>query len=84
MQVIDGRNSDQFSKASIFGSINIPLNNLLNGDKSLKSPNDRRQLFESYGIDLTKDIWLRGQGEAMGCILYGSLKDIATGRLSVL
>lgn len=36
------------------GSRNVPFASLLNDDKTMKSPEDCRKIFESAGVDLTK------------------------------
>ena len=38
------------------GARNVPFSELLNGDKTLKSPDDTRGVFEAAGVDLGKPI----------------------------
>ena len=37
-------------------SFNVPFNTLFNDDKTLKSPNDIKEIFLNSGADLTKPI----------------------------
>ena len=73
-----------FSQGNINGSVNVPAGKLLNQEiKTLKAPLERKAIFEGAGIDLSKDITLSCQSGIAASFLYGSLKDISQGRLSV-
>ena len=49
----------------------------------MKSAEERKACFEAAGIDLEKDITLSCMGGVAATVVYGSLKDIAKGKLSV-
>lgn len=51
--------------------------------KAIFTPEERRQVFEKAGIDLSKDITLSCAGGITCTTLYGGLKDIHTGRLAM-
>ena len=49
----------------------------------MKSADERRSLFESAGVDLEKDITLSCMSGVSATVVFGSLRDIAKGNLSV-
>ncbi|CAD8132037.1 unnamed protein product [Paramecium octaurelia] len=52
--IVDTRDNIRFKKGSIPGSINIEFSEYLNQDKTMKSDEDLRQVYEKNGIDLNK------------------------------
>ena len=66
-EIIDARAANRFRgdapepreglrAGHIPGARSVPFVNLLNGDKTMKSPSECRALFEAAGVDLTKPI----------------------------
>ncbi len=64
-QIIDARSAARFAgteaeprqglrSGHIPGSRNVPFGDLLNGDGTMKSPDDCRAVFEAAGVDLSK------------------------------
>ncbi|MEY8842057.1 3-mercaptopyruvate sulfurtransferase [Cribrihabitans sp. XS_ASV171] len=64
-EIIDARSAARFSGAEpepreglraghIPGSKNVPFTSLLNGDGTMKSPEETRKVFEAAGVDLSK------------------------------
>jgi len=49
----------------------------------LKDKEERLNLFTEAGIDLTQDIAISCSGGITASVVYGSLKDIATGNVSL-
>lgn len=83
-QLIDARGPAQFDAGNIGGSVNIPFGELVDGEsKTLKSQDERRAVYQAAGIDLQKDIVVSCTGGITASVLYGSLKDITTGKLAL-
>jgi len=51
--------------------------------KALKTKEERQAAFQEAGVDITKDISISCMGGVTASVVYGSLKDIATGQVSV-
>ncbi|CAD8055441.1 unnamed protein product [Paramecium sonneborni] len=52
--IVDTRDAIRFKKGSIPGSINIEFSEYLNEDKTLKSDEELKQLYEKNGVDINK------------------------------
>ena len=64
--------------------MNIPFSNVVNMEtKFLNDKESRKNFFSEAGVDLSKDITVSCSGGVTASVLYGSLKDITTGNLSV-
>ena len=81
--LLDARAPDGFAAGHIQGAVNFPVGKLLDANKQLKSQADRKAEFEGAGIDLSKDIACTCMAGVAAAVLYGGLKDIATGKLSM-
>ena len=66
------------------GSKNFPVGKVVDMEtKTLKSAEEMKAAYEAAGINITKDITVSCAGVIAATVLYGSLKDIATGKLAV-
>lgn len=67
MQIVDARSAPRFRGEAaepraglraghIPGSRNVPFTDLLNDDKTMKTPDETRQVFEAAGVDLSSPV----------------------------
>ena len=64
--------------------MNVPVGKVVDmNTKTFKSAEERKAAFEAAGVDLSKDITLTCMSGIAATVLYGALKDISTGNLSV-
>ena len=66
--------------------MNIPFFKILDTDtetRVLSGEESRKKTFEEAGIDLSKDIAISCSGGITASVMYGSLRDIATGKVSI-
>jgi len=50
-------------------------------DKTLKTADERRAVFEKHGVDLSKEIVLHCQTGVTASVAFTALKDIVGGKL---
>lgn len=83
-QVIDARSPGRFfgtepepreglKSGRIPGSFNVPFNVLINADKTFKSPQELRVIFEDSGVDLNKPIVTSCGSGMTACVLLFAL-----------
>ena len=82
-QLIDARGPAEFEQAHIPGAKNIPFSKMFNEHKELLSAEERKAVFESEGVDLSKDITVSCTGGISATVLWGALKDLAHGNLAL-
>lgn len=80
--MLDAR-SNGFSEGNIPGSVQYTNANILNGDKTMKSKEDRLAAMKAAGVDPTKDIVVSCSGGLASSSLYFGLKDITEGKLAM-
>lgn len=82
--LLDARAPDAFAQGHIQGSMNFPVGKIMNMEtKELKDQQERKAAFEGAGVDLSKDIAVSCMAGVAATVLYGGLKDISTGNLSM-
>ena len=93
-EIVDARAADRFRGEApeprpglrmghIPGSKNLPWNDLLNADQTMKSPDDLKALFEGAGVDLSKPVISTCGSGVNACILDLALAMIGHPRHAV-
>ena len=72
-QLLDARGPGEFEQAHIPGAKNIPFGKMFTEDKELLPADERKAVFESAGVDLSKDIVVSCTGGISATVLYGGL-----------
>lgn len=86
-QVVDARSNGRFlgtepepraelKSGRIPGSYNVPFNTLMNEDKTFKSPEEIKKLFEESGVDLNDPIITSCGSGMTACVLLFALHQI--------
>ncbi|MEL7153537.1 MAG: rhodanese-like domain-containing protein, partial [Pseudomonadota bacterium] len=65
------------------GSMNVPFTELLNVDKTMKSVDETRAIFEAAGVDLTKPITTSCGSGVTACVLTLALHRMGHSRNAV-
>mgnify|MGYP000241412026 CR=1 FL=1 len=55
----------------------------MNNTKGLLPKEERAEIFKKAGVDLSKDIVVSCNSGITASVVYASLKDIATGKVSL-
>ena len=82
--MIDGRCEKSFKAGHILGSINFPIARIIDKQTmNVKPADEKRAILQHAGVDLAKDITCASHGGITATVLYGALKDVTTGKISV-
>ncbi len=79
--IVDVRKPAMFAKNHIPGAVNIPWNRSLSAEETWKSPEELRQLFESFGVTKDKNIVVYCQFGNMNAHTYLTLKALGYPRV---
>ena len=93
-QIVDARAAPRFRgeveeprkglrSGHIPGSMNVPFTELLNDDKTMKSVDETRAIFEAAGVDLTKPITTSCGSGITACVLTLALHRLGHTRNAV-